>query len=70
MMWRRRTWLLCSAIALPLLLWAYDRTQLIYWVGSTDLTIEFVMTDIATGSPIAGAVVEVQSGDERNDKDF
>jgi hypothetical protein len=33
-----------------------------HWVGSTDLTIEFVVTDVQTGAPIRGATVSLFSG--------
>jgi len=58
---RWRTLLLIAAIVVPLLLWGYDRVQTIYWVGSTDLEVEFAITDAATGSPIPGSRIEVQS---------
>ena len=70
--WRIR--LLIAAIALPLLVWGFDRVQTIYWVGSTDLEVEFVVTDAVTGGPIPGARVEVQSEggfyEERDKQEF
>jgi hypothetical protein len=50
-----------AVIALPLLVWGFDRVQIIYWVGSTDLEVEFALTDAANGAPISGAKVEVHS---------
>jgi len=52
---------LIAAIALLLLAWGYDRVLTIYWVGSTNLEVEFAVTDLVTGSPIPGAQIEVQS---------
>jgi hypothetical protein len=57
--WRIR--LLIAAIAVPLLILGLDSVQTIHWVGSTDLEIEFAITDAVTGSSIQGARVEVQS---------
>jgi hypothetical protein len=59
----RRWWkrLLVAAVVLPLLVWGCDRFQTIYWVGSTDLEVEFAVTDAATGGPLPGSRVEVQS---------
>jgi hypothetical protein len=55
-------WLLLIAfIAGPLVIWAYDRFEMMHWVGYTDLEVEFAITDAATGGPIPGARVEVQS---------
>ncbi len=33
----------------------------VLWVGRTDLTVEFVVTDAATGQPIEGADVSIHS---------
>jgi hypothetical protein len=70
--WRIR--LLISAVALPLLVWGFDRVQTIYWVGSTDLEVEFAITDAATGRSVPGAWVEVQSEggfyEERDKQEF
>lgn len=59
----RRWWIcvLAGAIAVPLLVWGFDRVQMIRWVGSTDLEVEFTVIDAATGNPIHGARIEVQS---------
>lgn len=58
----RRWWiLLLSVIALPLLVWGYDRLLMTRWVGDTDLEVEFVVTDSVTGGPVPRARVEIQS---------
>jgi hypothetical protein len=58
--WLGRHWrkLLLVAIVLALLL-AYDRLNYWYWVGSTELELEVVVTDAGTGQPISGARIEV-----------
>ena len=73
----RRWWkrLLVVVIAVPLLVWGYDRVQMIHWVGSTDLEVHFAVTDSATGAPIPGARVEIQQAkggfyEDRDEKDF
>jgi hypothetical protein len=72
----RRWWkrLLVAAVVLPLLVWGCDSVQTIYWVGSTDLEVEFAVTDSATGSTIPDARVEVQSEggfyEERDKQEF
>jgi hypothetical protein len=60
---QRRWWkrLLVAAVVLPLLMWGCDRVQIIYWVGHTDLEVEFAVTDTATGNPVPGTRIEVQS---------
>jgi hypothetical protein len=45
----------------PLLVWGYDRVQMIHWVGGTDLEVVFVVTDADSGSPIPGAEIKVWS---------
>jgi hypothetical protein len=45
------------------LAWQYDRSQKIAWIGPTNLEVSFVVTDVATGEPIPGARIEVQSDD-------
>ncbi len=54
-------WLLLSVFSIALLVGGYDRIQRIYWVGSTDLEVEFVITDADSRHPIPGAQVEVFS---------
>jgi hypothetical protein len=60
---RWRKWLLLITFTVPLLVWGFDRLLLIYWVGRTDLEVEFAVGDAASGAPIPGAQVEVQSTD-------
>jgi hypothetical protein len=72
---RRWKWLVIGPIALALLIWGYDRVMTIYWVGSTDLEVEFAITDNAAGSPIADARVEIQQSkggfyEDRDEKEF
>ena len=59
----RRWWkrLLLAFGVLFLLAWGYDYFCMIYWVGNTDLEIEFAVTDGINGSSISGARVEVHS---------
>jgi hypothetical protein len=71
--WCKR--LLLGALAGALLVVGYDRVQGIHWVGSTDLEVEFTVTDAATGSPIPGARVEIQQAkggfyEDRDEKEF
>src|SRR5947207_2815681 len=44
-----------ALVALAVVL--YDRTHIIRWVGSTELTVEFVVTNADTGQPIDGAEI-------------
>lgn len=60
---RRCSRLVLAPIILPLLVWGYDRALTIHWVGSTDLEVEFVVTDAAIGGPLSNARVEIQSQD-------
>jgi hypothetical protein len=53
--------LLIAVTTLVLLVWGFDRLILSYWVGSTDLEVEFAVTDAATADPLPGARVEVKS---------
>jgi hypothetical protein len=67
--------LLLAAAVLPLLVWGCDRVQMIYWVGSTDLEVEFVVTDDATGAPVPRARVEVRQSrggfyEDREEREF
>jgi hypothetical protein len=54
-------WLLVVGILVPLLVWGYDRLQMIDWVGRTDLDVEFVVTEAGSSAPVPGARVEVHS---------
>src|SRR5262249_39986542 len=52
----------------------YDRLQVFHWVGSADLTIEFLVTDAETGEPIQNADILIHSEggfyEERHPRDF
>lgn len=39
----------------------YDRVVMIRWVGDTNLTVEFVVTDAETGEPVKGADLSILS---------
>src|SRR5262245_32471704 len=61
-------WLIGVALAIPLGMWgyrlaldAYDRSEVIDWVGHTDIEIEFLVTDAADGSPVGGALIAAYS---------
>src|ERR1700732_3342445 len=71
---RRRWWLwLLFLAAIPVALLGYD-SFMILWVGSTDLEIEFVVTEVVTGQPVEGAKIAVHSDGgfyrEREEKGF
>lgn len=55
--WRRP---LIMGVVLTLLMSGYECVTMIWWAGETDLEIEFVVTDAATGRPVSGAEVEIQ----------
>ena len=61
MSWRWWIRLLIAVTILPLLAVGYDRSRWFYWVGKTDLEIEFVVTDAETCEPIPGALIDVHS---------
>jgi hypothetical protein len=68
-------WLVIGLIAVPLFVWGCDRVQMVHWVGSTNLEVEFDTTDAATGSPIPGARVEIQQAkggfyEDQDEKEF
>src|SRR5262249_23231041 len=74
---RRPTCGLCVVAGLALLvpgLMALQAVQTVYWVGRTDLTVEFAVTDAASAQPVAGAVVEIHSEgglyEERERREF
>ena len=56
--WVRRTLLVVGLCALAAFL--IDAPTML-WVGRTDLTLEFVVTDAVTGQPIEGADVSIHS---------
>jgi hypothetical protein len=43
-----------------LLVWGYDRSQTVKWIGSTNLAVEFIVTDAHSGLPIPGARVQIR----------
>jgi hypothetical protein len=55
--------LLCSCVlalvAIALMIVAYDRMLIFYWLGSADLEIEFVITQVDGNKPIEGATIAV-----------
>jgi hypothetical protein len=58
---RRWKWLILIVCGVPFLISGFDRLMTIHWVGGTDLDIDFTVTDAATGAPIPGARVQIQS---------
>jgi hypothetical protein len=70
----RWEWLVVGLIAVVLVLLALPAVQKVHWVGGTDLEVEFVMTDAATGEPVPKAGVEIHSEggfyEEREPRDF
>jgi hypothetical protein len=67
--------LVIGGIALPLFVWGCDRVQMMHWVGSTDLEVEFAITDAATGAQIPDARVEIKQAkggfyEDRDEKEF
>jgi hypothetical protein len=71
---RRLKWLVIAVCAVSLLGLAYDRLWAIHWVGSTDLEVEFVVTEARSSAAIPGARVEIQSDggfyEERDKQEF
>jgi hypothetical protein len=57
----RSEWVVVGLIGVVLLIMLLPTFQTIHWVGSTDLEIDFVVLDNATGQPIPGATVEIHS---------
>jgi hypothetical protein len=52
----------CCFIVVPvLLLWGFDRSQMMHWVGVTNLRIEFVVMNADSGQPIPDARIKVKS---------
>jgi hypothetical protein len=54
-------WLILAGILVVLGLLLVPSTHRVHWVGGTDLEIECIVTDAATGEPIKGATIKVQS---------
>ncbi len=53
--------LLLILLLVGLALWFLNNIQRLHWVGYTDLTVEFVVTDAETGQPIEGADLSIHS---------
>jgi hypothetical protein len=73
---KRRRWrkgLIALAVIL-LAAWGFDRLGGIYWVGRTDLEVEFVVTEAGSDRPVPGARIEVRSEggfyEEREKQEF
>ncbi|QJW96933.1 hypothetical protein [Frigoriglobus tundricola] len=54
-------WLVVGLIFGLLVLMALPLSQTYYWVGSTDLEVEFVVTDAAGDEPVPGAILDIDS---------
>ncbi|MBA4186536.1 MAG: hypothetical protein C0467_00815 [Planctomycetaceae bacterium] len=39
----------------------FDRLFCIKWIGNTELTVEFAITDAETGQPVVGATLDIHS---------
>ena len=68
-------WIVAGLIAILVVLLVLPATQKkVHWVGSTDLEVEFVVTDTATSEPISNARIEIRSEggfyEEREPRDF
>lgn len=70
----RREWFVAALIVVVLVLLVLPAVQKVYWVGSTDLEVEFAVTDAATGQPIPKARIDIHSEggfyEERERRDF
>jgi hypothetical protein len=40
--------------------WGFDRSQITAWIGASDLVVQFEISDISTGRPIANARIMVR----------
>lgn len=58
---KRWRWTVLLVAAIPLAVLAYDRAVKSSWVGYADLEIEFLVVDAASGQPVKGAEVAIQS---------
>jgi hypothetical protein len=54
-------WLIAGLIVLVLLVLCLPAFQTIHWVGATDLTVEFALTDADTGEAVPGAALRVHT---------
>lgn len=50
-------------IAAALLIIAYDRIAMVWWVGSTDLQVDFEVVEEGTGEPIEGATIRIEQSE-------
>jgi hypothetical protein len=66
---RRWTWLLAAGLG-SLLVWGCERSLGIYWLGDTDLEVEFVVTESGSESAIPGAQILVDSYEGHNKQQF
>jgi hypothetical protein len=60
---------LIAGVVIALGVLIYDRCPVIVWVGSTDLTIEFVVTDADTGQPVEDADVLIRGRTRHESED-
>jgi hypothetical protein len=58
----RRLWLI-GLVGVPLLAWGFDRVAWMDWVGSTDVEVEFIVTEATTGQSIENAKIVITSED-------
>src|SRR5262245_64047732 len=49
------------AVVLALFVFAFDRCQMMYWVGGTDLEVQFIVTASGSQDPVPAARIEVES---------
>jgi hypothetical protein len=67
-------WLLLVVFTVAVLVLGYDWLLTIYWVGRTDLEVEFTIADAVSGRPVSVARVEIQSEggfyEERDKQEF
>jgi hypothetical protein len=67
-------WVVGGLIVLLILMIYFVVSIKIHWVGSTDLTVEFITIDADTGQQIAGAKIKIHSDGgfykEREPRDF
>lgn len=65
--WRVFLFLICT---IPLIVFGYDRGNMIGWDGSTELESVFIVTDASTNQPIPGATIafhpEIHDFDDTN----
>jgi hypothetical protein len=54
-------WIVGTLIVILALMIFLPFVQRIHWVGSTDLTVEFIVADAETGQRIVGATIKIQS---------